>query len=454
MMKLQRKFFGTDGIRGRVGEFPITADFVLKLGWAVGHVLKEKWSDADATILIGKDTRISGYMFESALEAGVTSSGVNIALLGPMPTSAIAYLTRTLRAQIGIVISASHNIYDNNGIKFFSAEGYKLPKKWELAIERALEKPMQTVDARSLGKALRIRDAAGRYIEFCKSSIPHNTSFANLKLVIDCANGATYQVAPSIFQELGAKVIAIHALPDGLNINENCGSNHPTIVQHQVLETKADVGIAFDGDGDRVIMVDHKGEILDGDELLYIIVKGLIHTNRLVGGVVGTYMSNRGLEIALQELGVPFLRVPVGEQHVIEALIKNNWLLGGEPSGHIVDRRVTTTDDGVISALQVLQSMYVTGKSLHELKQGLKKIPQRLVNVACLSNNVDLNQTEIAKAVKEAEIKLGREGRVLLRKSGTEPVIRIMVEGEDSALVDSLVDTIKIAVDTVENRSA
>ncbi|MCD6039945.1 MAG: glmM [Gammaproteobacteria bacterium] len=446
-MKQERQFFGTDGIRGCVGKFPITADFVLKLGWAMGQVLQEEIKEASKTILIGKDTRISGYMFESALEAGITSAGVNIALLGPMPTSAVAYLTRTLHAQIGIVISASHNGYNDNGIKFFSSEGYKLPEKWELAIESYLTRPMQTVDAQSLGKAWRIRDAGGRYIEFCKSSIPHHASFENLKLVIDCANGATYHIAPSVFQELGAKVTVIYATPDGLNINENCGSTHPSTIQHHVLKEKADVGIAFDGDGDRVIMVDHLGEILDGDEVLYVIIKGLIEADRLKGGVVGTFMTNKGLEVALQEMGVPFLRVPVGEQYVIEALIKKDWLLGGESSGHIIDRRVTTTDDGIIAALQVLQSMHVTGKSLHELKRGFKKIPQRLVNVKC-DNNIDLNQIEIVRALKEAEAKLGKTGRVLLRKSGTEPVIRIMVESDDIALVETLIDSLKIAVES------
>lgn len=447
-MEKKRQFFGTDGIRGRVGKFPITAYFVLKLGWAVGRVLIEK-TDGAGTVLIGKDTRISGYMFESALEAGITSAGAHVALLGPMPTSAIAYLTQALRANVGIVISASHNHYDNNGIKFFSAEGYKLSEMWELAIEDYIEKPMQTVDTKSLGKAWRIDDAAGRYIEFCKSSLPHHTAFTGLNIIIDCANGATYHVAPSVFEELGANVTVIHAEPDGLNINENCGSNHPMIVQRKVLETKADIGIAFDGDGDRVIMVDHMGEILDGDELLYVIIKGLIKSGKFTGGVVGTHMSNMGLEVALQEMKIPFLRVPVGEQHVITALIDNNWLLGGEPSGHIIDRRVTTTDDGVIAALQVLQSMLTTGENLHELKKGFKKFPQKLVNVTYDHHEIDLNHKNIVKAIKEAETTLGNKGRVLLRKSGTEPVIRIMVEGEDAALVDTLSNELKTAVQSV-----
>jgi phosphoglucosamine mutase len=448
-MANQPQFFGTDGIRGRVGTFPITADFVLKLGWAVGSAIAA--AKGSGTILLGKDTRTSGYMFESALEAGITASGVNIGLLGPMPTPAVAYLTRALQANTGIVISASHNSFDNNGIKFFSTEGYKLSREMELDIEAWLDKPMQTAQANSLGKAWRVEGAVGRYIEFCKSSIPHNTSFKGFKIVLDCANGATYRVAPSIFQELGAQVIVMHATPNGLNINENCGTNHPEILSQRVCEEKADLGIAFDGDGDRVIMVDHKGEILDGDELLYIIVKGMLAANRLVGGIVGTHMSNMGLDIALQNIGVPFVRVPVGEQYVIAELIKNDWVVGGESSGHIIDRRVTTSDDGIIAALQVLYSLQIANINLHDAKQGLIKFPQKLVNVKCNGHAIDLNQSVITKAVKDAESQLGPHGRVLLRKSGTEPVIRIMVEGEDAVLVDKLVNNLKIEVETAVN---
>ncbi len=443
-MKTSRKFFGTDGIRGRVGEFPITADFVLKIGWAVGSVLTA--TNEPTKVLIGKDTRISGYMIESALEAGLSAAGSDTYLLGPIPTSAIAYLTRTLRAQLGIVISASHNPYEDNGIKFFSSDGYKLSDTFEQAIENALQQVMKTASSSKLGKARRVDDAQARYIEFCKSAVPHHTNLKHLKIVVDCANGATYHIAPHVFRELGANVIEIGAVPDGLNINANCGSNHPQVVQQRVLQEKADIGIAFDGDGDRVIMVDHLGEILDGDELIYIIAKGLIASQRFSGGVVGTHMSNLGLELALADMDVPFVRVPVGDQNVIQGLMKHHWLLGGESSGHIIYLPVTTTDDGIIAALQVLEAIHVTGITLHELKKGMKKIPQRLLNVPHHGKQLSLEEADIAKALQAAKLKLGKRGRVLLRYSGTEPVIRIMVEGEDDALVQELAESLRLTL--------
>lgn len=442
-MKTTSKFFGTDGIRGHVGEFPITADFLLKIGWAVGTVLAV---ENEAKVLIGKDTRISGYMIESALEAGLSAAGANIYLLGPIPTSAIAYLTRTLRAQIGIVISASHNPYDDNGIKFFSSEGYKTTEAFEQAIENLLDQNITTANSQRLGKAWRVDDASGRYIEFCKSSVAHHTNLTGLKLVIDCANGATYNIAPHVFRELGATVIELGVTPNGLNINENSGSNYPQVLQACVLAEKADVGIAFDGDGDRVIMVDHTGEILDGDELLYVITKGLLIAERFTGGVVGTQMTNMGLVVALEELNIPFIRVPVGDQHVIQGLIEKNWLLGGESSGHIVYLPVTTTADGIISALQVLQAMHVSGKSLHDLKQGMQKFPQRLINLPHNGQRIDLTQADMTKVIQQAEKNLGRHGRILLRYSGTEPVIRIMVEGENQIKVETVSQDLLVTI--------
>lgn len=429
------KYFGTDGIRGTVGEFPITPDFLVKLGWAIGNFLKDS---KNKKVLIGKDTRISGYMMESALEAGLSSAGAYIMLAGPIPTPAVAYLTRALRANIGIVISASHNPYYDNGVKFFSHEGCKISDETMEAIEYWLSQPIQTLASEKLGKARRIGDAYGRYIEFCKSSVPHNTSLQDLKIVIDCANGSTYHVAPQVFSELGANVIPLSIHPDGTNINAECGSEFPLTLQKTVLETKADLGIAFDGDGDRVIMIDDKGEILDGDELLYIIAKNLLETKRLVGGVVGTQMTNAGLELALNEMGMHLTRVPVGDNHIIAELNHKNWVLGGEPSGHIIHLGATTTADGIITALQVLQAMVSNNKSLHELKQGIKKFPRCVINVPNHDKEVDLDSPLISEQIKKTEIELGKQGRVVLRKSGTEPVIRIMVEGENEALVKKL----------------
>jgi phosphoglucosamine mutase len=440
---MKKRYFGTDGIRGRVGEGPITAEFVLKLGWAVGRVLG---GGRRSNVIIGKDTRISGYLFESALEAGLSSAGVDIRLLGPMPTPAIAYLTRTLHASAGIVISASHNPYYDNGIKFFSAAGTKLPDEVELAIEAEMDKPMQTVDSALLGKAERVREAAGRYIEFCKSTIPWRIELSGIKLVIDCANGATYHVAPSVFEELGAKVIKLGVDPDGLNINAGCGSTQPHALQQAVVEHGADVGIALDGDGDRVIMVDHKGELVDGDELLFIIARERHNAQRLQGAVVGTVMSNLGLEHALAGLSIEFCRVPVGDRYVLEMLQQNGWLLGGESSGHLICLDRTSTGDGIVSALQVLMAMRDTGNSLNELKSGMSKYPQCMVNVRT-DGRVDLaHYPRIATAVDEAERDLAGAGRILLRASGTEPVVRVMVEGADGARVEQLANQLASVV--------
>jgi phosphoglucosamine mutase len=428
-----KKYFGTDGIRGRVGEATINPEFILKLGWAVGRVLNKEY--AVAKVLIGKDTRISGYLLESVLEAGLSAAGVDAWMLGPMPTPAVAYLTRTFRAQIGIEISASHNPYYDNGIKFFSSEGKKLSDQFELAIEEQLHKPMRLVDAAKLGKAKRINDAPGRYIEFCKSTLGIKSSLNGLKIVVDCANGATYQIAPAVLSELGAAVVEIGVDPNGFNINDNCGSTAPRILTEVVLAKKADLGIAFDGDGDRVIMVDHKGEVVDGDELLFIIAKHGFTKGVLHGGVVGTQMSNLGLEIGLHKLGIGFKRTQVGDRYVIEELHASNWLLGGESSGHIAHLGITTTGDGIISALQVLNAVCHSGKSLYELKSQMLKYPQVLLNVQCNCFKSFINNKAIEAAIAKVTKTLGEYGRVLLRPSGTEPVIRVMAEGENIDLV-------------------
>jgi phosphoglucosamine mutase len=435
-----KKYFGTDGIRGRVGDYPVTADFMLKLGWAAGRVLGG--NGGGDRVIIGKDTRISGYMFESALEAGLSAAGVDVRLLGPMPTPAIAYLTRTLHACAGIVISASHNAYADNGIKFFSGEGTKLPDDVEHAIEAELDKPMVTVESHRLGKAERVPDAAGRYIEFCKSTIPLTLSLKGLKIVVDCANGATYQVAPSVFDELGAEVVAIGVDPDGLNINQDCGSTQPDLLREIVLDNKADLGVALDGDGDRVIMVDHEGNLVDGDELLFIIATSRQQEGALSGGVVGTLMSNLGLEHALQSRDIAFSRANVGDRYVLEQLKKSSSLIGGESSGHIICLDRTTTGDGIVSALQVLAAMVKSGKSLHELKAGMKKYPQRMINVP-VTGKVNLDDSSVVQdAVKSAEQRLAGRGRVLLRPSGTEPLVRVMVEGEDAQQVSDEADNL------------
>ena len=441
-----RKYFGTDGIRGRVGDFPITPEFVLKLGWAAGQAFRRQ---GICKVLIGKDTRISGYMFESALEAGLSAAGAQVLLLGPMPTPAIAYLTRTFQAQAGIVISASHNPYYDNGIKFFSGDGTKLPDEVELAIEELLDAPMTVVESAELGKVSRIVDAPGRYIEFCKSSVSSSITLKGMKLVLDCANGATYKVAPSVFRELGAQVTVIGDEPDGLNINRDCGSTHLAALQAAVAEQGADMGIAFDGDGDRVLMVDADGSVVDGDELLYIIARDLNRRDKLQGGVVGTLMSNLGLELAFKELGIPFVRAKVGDRYVMAELKANGWLLGGENSGHLVCGNHTTTGDGIIAALQVLQALKRHDESLAQARSGLKMCPQVLINVR-LKGTVDPLQSEqVQQAVAAAEAQMAGAGRVLLRKSGTEPLVRVMVEGSDAAQVRQHAEQLAQVVENV-----
>jgi phosphoglucosamine mutase len=429
---MAKKYFGTDGIRGKVGETPITADFLLKLGWAAGRVFAK---EGNGFVLVGKDTRISGYMFESALEAGLTAAGVDTQLLGPMPTPGIAYLTRTLRARTGIVISASHNPYYDNGIKFFSVHGTKLPDEVEEEIETYIDSPMTTVESAQLGKAMRVRDGAGRYIEFCKGSVPTRLDFSGLKIVVDCANGATYHIAPHVFSEVGAEVITIGVEPDGLNINDECGATSPAKLVAAVLQHQADFGIALDGDGDRLIMVDHKGEIVDGDELIYIIAKSRLEAGQMTGPVVGTLMTNLGMEHGLKRLGLPLLRANVGDRYVLEMLTEHKGILGGENSGHIICLDRTTTGDGIISALQVMAEMECTGKSLYELKSDMQKYPQILINIKTTKKiNISTNEY-IQRSVRDVEKKLGDTGRVLLRASGTEPLIRVMVEGEHDELV-------------------
>ena len=436
-----KKYFGTDGIRGTVGEHPITADFMLKLGWAAGKVLT-RHTKVKNRVLIGKDTRVSGYMFESALEAGLIAAGVNVDMLGPMPTPAIAYLTRAFRASAGIVISASHNPVGDNGIKFFSADGYKLPDEIELEIESLMDQPLVTNGSFSLGKARRIDDATGRYVEFCKGSLPAGYSLAGLKIVLDCANGATYNAAPKVFKELGAQVITMANTPNGFNINEQCGSTHMDAVRARVVEEKADLGIALDGDGDRVLLVDANGEIVDGDEIVYIIARYRQQTGQGCNGVAGTQMSNLGLEIALRDLGIPFQRTKVGDRYVVEALKENGWILGGEASGHILCSDLNTTGDGLVSALQVILALRESGIPLSELKAGMQKLPQTMINVR-LSEKVTIDDNKaINSAVAAAEKELGDRGRVLLRPSGTEPLIRVMAEGEDQDLVRRQVEAI------------
>jgi phosphoglucosamine mutase len=444
---MAKKYFGTDGIRGRVGEYPITADFMLKLGWATGRVFA---NEGRGFVLVGKDTRISGYMFESALEAGLSSAGVDTRMLGPMPTPGVAYLTQTLRAQAGIVISASHNPYYDNGIKFFSVDGTKLPDDLEHQIEQYIDSPMTTVESASLGKVKRIGDAAGRYIEFCKATVPTSLDFKGMRIVIDCAHGATYHIAPHVFSEVGAEVVAIGAEPDGLNINDECGATNPEHLAAKVMEFRADLGIALDGDGDRVIMVDHKGEIVDGDELIYIIAKSRLKSGKLSGPVVGTLMTNLGMEHALTSEGVKLLRANVGDRFVMALLTAEKGVLGGEGSGHIICLDRTTTGDGIVAALQILAEMHYSGKNLHELKSGMQKYPQVLVNVRT-DKKVDIeNIDSIKKAVAAVEKKLGVSGRVLLRASGTEPLIRVMVEGsnEDDVVkyAHQLADDVKKAI--------
>ena len=425
----QLKYFGTDGIRGKVGESAINPEFVTKLGWAAGKVLAGHGTNK---VLIGKDTRISGYMLESALEAGLSAAGINIGLLGPMPTPAIAYLTKTFRSEAGIVISASHNPYYDNGIKFFSSDGFKLDDDIEIAIESMLDKPMTCVASNKLGKATRINDAAGRYIEFCKGTFPSDLSLKGMKIVVDCAHGATYHIAPNVLSELGAEVIEIGTKPDGLNINDKVGATSMNAIVEKVLETGADMGFALDGDGDRIMLVDHLGNVLDGDQILYIIARDALKSGRLSGGVVGTLMSNLGLEVALGKLSIPFARSAVGDRYVMELLQQKGWAIGGENSGHVLNLNVASTGDGIVAGLQVITAMLRSGMDLHDLSGGFDKFPQKLINVRYdESSDNPLAMSAVTDAVKEAESSLGKTGRVLLRKSGTEPLIRVMVESDD-----------------------
>lgn len=434
---MEKKYFGTDGIRGKVGEHPITAEFMLRLGWAAGRIFSR---DGRGQILIGKDTRVSGYMFESALEAGLASAGVDVSLLGPMPTPAIAFLTRTMKASAGIVISASHNPYYDNGVKFFSSKGEKLDDEIELAIEAELEADMQMVASDQIGKVSRINDAAGRYVEFCKRCFPDELNLKGMKIALDCAHGATYHIAPKVLAELGAEVVTLGVDPDGFNINQAVGSTEPDALQQLVKESGADLGIALDGDGDRLIMVDGSGEVVDGDELLFVMCADRLSSGQLEGGVVGTLMSNFGLEEAFGKLNVPFIRASVGDRYVLAELLSRGWQLGGESSGHLICLDMTTTGDGIVSALQVLAAMVRSGKSLNQLKQGMQKYPQHMINVSC-GKKVDLSsQSGVADAVEATERQLAGKGRVLLRPSGTEPVVRVMVEGEDHEVVTSLTE--------------
>lgn len=445
---MSRKYFGTDGIRGRVGEAPVTPDFMLKLGWAAGMAFKRQ---GKCKILVGKDTRISGYMFESALQAGLSAAGADVALLGPMPTPGVAYLSRTFKAEAGIVISASHNPHYDNGIKFFSTSGKKLPDDIEQMIEELLDEPMQVAESEHLGKASRINDAAGRYIEFCKSSVPTSTDFSGLRVVIDCAHGATYRIAPSVFSELGVEVITIGNQPDGININQGVGSTSPEALQKAVVEHGADFGIAFDGDGDRVQMVDHTGAVLDGDDLLYIIATDIQERDRLPEGtgVVGTLMTNYGLEIALAERGIPFVRAKVGDRYVMQALEERDWVLGGEGSGHILCLQHQTTGDGIIAALQVLLALKRRGRTLAQERLSWKKFPQTLVNVRFAGSGNPVEHPEVVAACEQVTQELAGRGRVLLRKSGTEPLVRVMVEGEDADQVQGYAEQLAAVVEQV-----
>lgn len=441
-----RKYFGTDGVRGLVGQYPITAEFVMKLGYAAGIVLA---GQGTKKVLIGKDTRISGYMLESALEAGFSAAGIDIGLLGPMPTPGIAYLTKTFRAEAGIVISASHNPYYDNGIKFFSQDGQKLPDEVELAIEAELDKPMGCVDSALLGKANRIEDAAGRYIEFCKSNFPSQMSLKGLTMVVDCAHGATYHIAPNVFRELGATVIEVGTTPNGTNINDDCGATSMSMISEAVVAHKADLGIALDGDGDRLMMVDHTGYVIDGDEVVYMIACNDLVSGNLEGGVVGTLMSNMGLELALEELDIPFARSNVGDRYVMELLREKGWNLGAENSGHIINLNHTSTGDGIIAALNVLTAVKQQDKSLFELRQGMTMLPQILVNVRFSGETDPINSQIVIASVDKVNKQLSGRGRVLLRKSGTEPLIRVMVEGpeldEVTALANEIAESVKLA---------
>ena len=447
---MSRKYFGTDGVRGKVGTFPITPDFAMKLGWAAGTVLA---STGTKEVLIGKDTRISGYMLESAMEAGFSAAGVNVALIGPMPTPAVAYLASTFRADGGVVISASHNPYYDNGIKFFSNAGTKLNDAQELEIEALLEQAlqhnaMQCVASEKLGKVRRIDDAAGRYIEFCKGTFPNHLSLTGLKIVVDSAHGAAYHIAPNVYRELGAEVISINDKPNGVNINDHCGATHLDSLQTAVMVHEADLGIALDGDADRVMFVDHNGHVVDGDEILFILAQAAFQKGEMVGGVVGTLMSNLGLELALKQMDIPFVRAKVGDRYVVEQLKETGWQLGGEGSGHILSLKHASTGDGIVASLQVLKAILESGKRLSDIKAGMTKLPQVLINVRLSSGSADsiLALDSVKQAVVKAEGILGDQGRVLLRKSGTEPLIRVMVESTDNLMTQTQAEFIAEAV--------
>ena len=442
---MSRKYFGTDGIRGRVGDAPVTPDFMLKLGWATGKVFASE-DGTKPTVVIGKDTRVSGYMLESALQAGLVAAGANVKLLGPLPTPGIALLTRTQKADAGIVISASHNPYFDNGIKFFNGQGSKLSDELELQIEAMIDSLMETVDSEQLGKASRIVDAAGRYVEYCKSTFPDELSLKGMKLVIDCAHGATYHIAPAVFEELGATTVVIGATPDGYNINDGLGSTEPAALQAKVLEEGADIGIAFDGDGDRLQMVNAKGELLTGDDVLYVLAMHRLAKGDPDAGIVGTLMTNMGLELALEAGGLRLARAKVGDRYVKELMVAEGWSLGGESSGHIICGDLSTTGDGVIAALQVLAAVRASGKSLEALASGFNPLPQVLVNVR-ITKSFDLSaHPTIAEACRRVESELKGKGRLLLRPSGTEPVIRVMVEGDDTIAIDALADEVADAI--------
>jgi phosphoglucosamine mutase len=446
-MSSSRKYFGTDGIRGRVGEWPITAEFMLKLGRAAGKVLAAP--NRKATVVIGKDTRVSGYMFESALEAGLVAAGADVRLLGPMPTPAVAYLTRSLRASAGIVISASHNPHQDNGVKFFSASGEKLDDAVEHAIEAELEAPFTTVDSEAIGKVIRVEDAAARYAEFCKSTVPAALSLRGLSIVLDCAHGATYQIAPIVFAELGANVDAIGNRPDGLNINRDVGSTRPQALARAVVDAGADLGIAFDGDGDRVQMVDRHGKIVDGDQLLYLLAMDWHASGRLRGPLVGTLMSNYGLERAMRELGVPFVRANVGDRYVLQLLKEHGGVLGGETSGHILCLDRATSGDAIVSALQVLDALARSGRALDEAVAGMRKVPQTTVNIKVAGGATLVADADVQRVFQRVSGELEGQGRVVLRPSGTEPLVRVTVEAADDGLVarlsGELADAVKAA---------
>ena len=444
-MKKIRKYFGTDGVRGRVGESPITPDFVMRLGYAAGRVLAAGHDlppGEHASVLIGKDTRISGYMLESALQAGLSAAGVDIYLAGPMPTPAVAYLTRALRLQAGIVISASHNPFEDNGIKFFSADGNKLPDAVEHAIEARLDLPLDIMPSAQLGKARRLNDAAGRYIEFCKSTFPNNLDLRGLRLLVDCAHGATYHIATHVFHELGAEVISIGVQPDGININRDCGATHPQALAKAVKAHRAHLGVAFDGDGDRLTMADQDGKLYDGDQLLFVIAQFRKKHKFLKGGVVGTLMTNLGMEQALADIGIAFARAAVGDRYVLEKLVEKGWQLGGENSGHIICLDKHTTGDGIVSALQVLHALRAEGQGLAQLCNGVRLYPQVLVNVKTRKGFDFEADDKIRDALKATRTRLGDKGRVLLRASGTEPVIRVMVEGEGQVFISELAESL------------